>query len=158
MRLAIAGRIGAYIGASLLAALGGLAGAILLVVPGLTCWPVGRSPATMIVGEQLGVVESLKASWEVTRRSQWQIALAYLALIAAVIAIVGGVMGGAMFFLGDEILPDEGSPLTSSLKANVMNFVSEGIAEFASACSTAMTVAILLALRPSAASLNAVFE
>ncbi len=151
-------RIGAYVGASLLAALGALAGTILLIVPGLILLARWSIAPAMIVGEQLGVIESMKASWEATRESQWQIVLAYLALIAVVIAIVGVLLGGAMFSFGEGILGEEGSPLTWSLETNVVNFVGEAAAEFASACSTAMTVAILLALRPSSVSLNAVFE
>ena len=151
-------RIGAYVGASLLAALGALAGTLLFVVPGLILLARWSIAPAMIVGERLGVMESLRASWEATRPSQWQIVLAYVALVFVVIAIAGALTGGAMFSFGEAILEDEGSQLTWNLQTNVVNFAIEVTAEFASACSTAMTVAIMLVLRPSSISLNAVFE
>lgn len=85
-------RIWAYIGISILSALGTGLGFLLLIVPGIIVMVRWSAAPSFLLSERGGIVQSLGDSWEATRGSGWPIFFAGLVLFIG-FAVVAGIVG-----------------------------------------------------------------
>lgn len=92
-------RIWAYVGMSILSAIGIVLGFLLIIVPGIILMVRWSASAGYLMGERAGVVESLGQSWDATRDHGWSIFLAGLVLFVGFLVIVG-VIGGTVTAVG----------------------------------------------------------
>ncbi|MXO90029.1 hypothetical protein [Pontixanthobacter aquaemixtae] len=87
-------RIWAYVGLSILWALGFAFGLVLLVVPGLILLVRWTASTGFLIGARQGIVESFGSSWEATKGSGWPIFFGGVVIILVAV-LVGATLGGA---------------------------------------------------------------
>lgn len=93
-------RILPYIGMSILAGIGVIFGLLLFVIPGIILIVRWSASSGFLIGQGVGVIDSLKASWEATRGYSWPIFFAGLVL-ALVTGIAAGAVAGVAIFSGN---------------------------------------------------------
>lgn len=120
-------RIWAYIGMSILSILGYLVGFLLLIIPGLILVVRWSASSGFLIGSRLGIVDSLKASWEATSGYGWPIFFAGL-VIALVLGVIGGIIGGLAGMTASPIVIGTVSALAESVGNAV--FLALGIGIF----------------------------
>ncbi len=84
-----ANRFWHYIGMSIIAAIGMMIGFVLLIVPGIILLVRWSAAVGYVVSGKEGVIDSLKASWEVTRGNGLTIFLAGLVMFVVLIVVLG---------------------------------------------------------------------
>lgn len=83
-----------YLGLAILSTIGIVLGLILLIVPGIMLMVRWSAASGFVIGEQLGITDSLKASWDATKGHGWAIFLSALVMfvgILVVAAIIGAI-------------------------------------------------------------------
>ncbi len=78
-----------YVGLSILSAIGLVVGFLLLIVPGIILMVRWTAASGYLLSGREGVVDSLRASWEVTRGNAMTIFLAGLAMLIVLIIVLG---------------------------------------------------------------------
>lgn len=86
-------RIWAYVGLTIVWALGFVAGLLALVVPGVIVLVRWSASTGYLIGGRCGIIESLGKSWDATRGYSWPIFFAALVWIIGT-GIVGAMLGG----------------------------------------------------------------
>lgn len=90
----VGGGFGAYFGVSLLSNIACALGFVLLIVPGLILAARWSIAALIAIAEDQSATGAMRASWDATRASQWQIVLAYIVYFLLLL-IAGAMVGGA---------------------------------------------------------------
>ncbi len=86
-------RVWAYVGLTLLSAIGIIIGFVLVIIPGIILLVRWSASSGYLIGGKKGIVESLSASWDATSGHSWAIFFAGLVLIILLV-LFGGVIGG----------------------------------------------------------------
>jgi len=92
-------RIWAYVGMTILSALGMVLGLILLIVPGVILAVRWSAASGFLIGNRTGVTESLSASWQATKGHSWPIFGAAVVMVI-ILMVVAGVFGAIAGVLG----------------------------------------------------------
>jgi uncharacterized membrane protein len=91
----------AFVGLSLVVLLGTMLGYLLLVIPGLVFSARWTIAPALLVRSDLGVIESMRRSWNAISGNSTPVVLVMLAG-GLVILLVAVVIGGTSVFVGDE--------------------------------------------------------
>lgn len=134
-------RIWAYIGMSIVSAIGIVLGLILLIVPGVIVMVRWSAATGYLIGERSGVIESLSESWDATRGHGWSIFLAGLVLFVGFL-VVAGIGGALAATVGGETL------------IAVLSALAEGVG---SAVSLTFGIAIYLLVSDGTGEIEEVF-
>jgi hypothetical protein len=132
-----------YLGVSLLTGLATALGILLLIVPGLILMARWSIASGLVICEGRSVIAAMKASWTMTRASQWTIVQAYL--------VLGSVTLVPMFMIA--IAAELGGVGTYGDGLAFASFVTQ----IASVGSFALSAATMLAGHRATDRLNAVF-
>jgi hypothetical protein len=130
------GRVLPLLGVSVLVGLGVGLGFVLLVVPGILLWTRWSVAVPVLVLERVGVVDSMRRSWELVRgrgRSVWWLFVKVLLVVCITQVLVG--LGGAMLAGGNRsqtiafIVSLAASALTTPFFAHALNAAYYRLAE-----------------------------
>ncbi|WP_162789596.1 hypothetical protein [Altererythrobacter sp. ZODW24] len=135
-------RIWAYVGMTILSAIGIVLGFVLLIIPGILLMVRWSASSGFLIGGRKGVTESLSASWDATSGHGWTIFLAGLVMLIALF-FVGGIFGGAAGVAGNF---------------QVVAIVSALVEAFGTAVSLCFGIAVYLLVGTDDREIGEVFE
>lgn len=135
-------RLLAYVGLTILTAIGFIFGFLLLVVPGIILMVRWSAAPSFLIGAGEGVVDSFKSSWDATSGSGWAIFFAGLILFIG-FAILAGILGFGIASVG-------GTTIATSVSA-IIDAIS-------SALSLAFGVAIYNLVHDDSEAIGEVFQ
>lgn len=96
-------RIWAYVGITIVSVMGMIFGFLLFVVPGVILLVRWSASSGYLLEGRLGIIDSLKASWEATRGHSWPIFFAGLVLFLG-LGLASGIVGSAIDFTGSALM------------------------------------------------------
>ena len=137
---------GSYFGVSFLAGLGIVLGLLLFIVPGLILAARWAIASPLVVARGMTASEAMRESWELTRISQWRIALLYLLYGFCLVALMVAVAVPAGLFTGE--MAEENLGITVALNLLTQCFAVGGVA---------LGVAIMRALGADSSRLETIF-
>lgn len=148
------GNFGGYLGAMVLSGLATIFGFVFLILPGLIFMSRWSIAGALAVRENIGGTDAMRQSWEATRNSQWSLVGFYVVLFL-VLVMFGGLAGG---LVGASVAVGMGPQgFTGGLGAFLVVAVTNVASQAATACGTAVVMAILHRLSPSEEGLGEVF-
>lgn len=130
-----------YLGLLILWIIGLVVGLLLLVIPGIILVVRWSAATGFVIGEQRGVFESFKASWNATKGHGWAIFFAGIVTLIVVVMIAGVI--GSIF---------------AAISLTASGIVGAFLEAFSNALGLAFTIAVYVLVSDNAKELEEVFS